>query len=64
MNNEVYLSSYGEDILDMLSKHQPDPVLLIGDTGWGKTTLLKHYANQNNRSLQVLTSSLSRTLTS
>ena len=49
MNNEVYLSSYGEDILDMLSKHQPDPVLLIGDTGWGKTTLLKHYANQNNR---------------
>ena len=49
MNNEVYLSSYGEDILDMLSKHQPDPVLLIGDTGWGKTTLLKHYANQNGR---------------
>ena len=49
MNNEVYLSSYGEDILDMLSKHQPDPVLLIGDTGWGKTTLLKHYANENGR---------------
>ena len=45
----VFLSSYGEDIVSNLSKHDPDPVLLIGDTGWGKTTLLKHYAAINNR---------------
>ena len=45
----VFLSSYGEDIVSNLSKHDPDPVLLIGDTGWGKTTLLKHYAATNNR---------------
>lgn len=45
----VYLSSYGEDIVSNLSKHDPDPVLLIGDTGWGKTTLLKHYAATKGR---------------
>ena len=45
----VFLSSYGEDIVSNLSKHDPDPVLLIGDTGWGKTTLLKHYAAKNDR---------------
>ena len=45
----VYLSSYGEDIVSNLSKHDPDPVLLIGDTGWGKTTLLKHYAGIEGR---------------
>lgn len=44
----VVLSKYGQDVYDNLVKHAPDPVLIIGDTGWGKTTLLKHFANQND----------------
>ena len=45
----VHLSSYGEDIVAALDKHNPDPCLLVGDTGWGKTTVLKGYANANKR---------------
>ena len=45
----AYLSSYGEDIVASLDKHNPDPCLLVGDTGWGKTTVLKAYANANKR---------------
>ena len=45
----VHLSSYGEDIVAALDKHNTDPCLLVGDTGWGKTTVLKGYANANKR---------------
>lgn len=49
MESAVYLSKYGQSVLDNMELHNPDPVLLIGDSGWGKTTLLKHYAAKNNR---------------
>lgn len=45
----VVLSEYGKEVLGNMELHNPDPVLLIGDSGWGKTTLLKHYCRTNAR---------------
>ena len=49
MSSLVTLSEYGKEVLGNMEIHRPDPVLLIGDSGWGKTTLLKHYCATNNR---------------
>lgn len=46
---QVVLSEYGKEVLGNMELHNPDPVLLIGDSGWGKTTLLKHYCRTNAR---------------
>ena len=46
---EPIFSDYGKYLLDAMLRWQPRPVLLIGDSGWGKTYLAKYGAGLSGK---------------
>lgn len=46
---EPIFSEYGKYVLDAMLRWQPKPVMLIGDSGWGKTYLAKYSASLSNK---------------
>lgn len=48
-SNDIFLSQFGEQVVDEIVRIAPLPVLLIGATGWGKSVLVREIANRLNR---------------
>ena len=46
-DTEAVWSDYGKYLIDAIFRRRPQPILLIGDTGWGKTFLAKYIARMS-----------------
>ena len=46
---EPVWSDYGKYLIDAIFRRRPQPTLLLGDTGWGKTFLAKYIARQSGQ---------------
>jgi len=49
VEEEPIFSDYGKYVLDAMLRWQPKPVMLIGDSGWGKTYLAKYSASLSSK---------------
>ena len=48
-DTEAVWSDYGKYLIDAIFRRRPQPILLIGDTGWGKTFLGKYIARMSGQ---------------